>query len=118
MRHHRAFPPIRSPAMRTDLQLHHDTGRQRYEAQAGGATLGYVEYRSGADGALVLTHTVVRPEYEGQGVGGFLARGVLDAARAAGRSVMPECSFITAYLRRHPADLALVPPATRQALGL
>ena len=103
--------------MRTDLQLHHAAEHQRYEAQAGGATLGYVEYRTDADGARVFTHTVVQPEYEGQGVGGFLARGVLDAARAEGRLVVPECSFIAAYLRRHPDDLALVRPDARQALG-
>ncbi|MES2188145.1 MAG: GNAT family N-acetyltransferase [Pseudomonadota bacterium] len=103
--------------MRTDLQLHHDTSRHRYEARAGEDTLGYVEYRTEGD-AIVFTHTVVQPEAEGQGVGGFLARGVLDAARAANRQVVPECSFIAAYLRRHPDDLALVRPETRRSFDL
>lgn len=44
--------------------------------------------------------------------------GRLDAARASGRTVVPRCSFIAAYLRRHPDELALVRPEVRRELGL
>jgi len=54
-----------------------------------------------------VTHTVVEPEFEGRGVGGRLARGALDLIRSSGSRVVPLCTFMAAYIERHPdyADL-------------
>ena len=51
-------------------------------------------------GRIVFTHTVVQPEFEGQGLGTRLARFVLDDAVARGERIVPECPFIAAYLAR------------------
>lgn len=58
--------------------------------------------------AVVFTHTSVPPELAGQGIGSRLIAGALAQVRAAGLKVVPACSFVAAYVQRHPAaaDLA------------
>ena len=70
---------------------------------------GFVEYRFAGEGRIVLTHTEVDERFEGHGLGGRLAEGVLDDARAHGWQVVPRCPFIADYIRRHPdyADLTM-----------
>lgn len=58
-------------------------GAGRFEAWSDGALAGFAEYLR-SDGLVVYPHTVVEPAYEGQGVGGALARAALDDARARG----------------------------------
>ena len=63
---------------------------------------------------IVFFHTEVRPEYEGQGLGGRLAAHALDSALASGRAVVALCPYIKAYVQRHPeAYAAHVVPATQ-----
>jgi hypothetical protein len=54
------------------------------------------------EGKIVFTHTGVPPALEGQGIGSRLARAGLDHARAQGLKVVPLCSFIAAYIQKHP----------------
>ena len=86
--------------------------RSRFEARVGGQLLGFVDYRL-LTGRITFIHTQVLPEAEGRGVGGQLARSVLDEARARGLRVRPLCPFIAAWMRRHPeyADLVAETPA-------
>ena len=51
---------------------------------------------------VVFEHTVVPAEAEGLGVGGALVRTALDWARAERLDVTPQCSFVRAWLTRHP----------------
>lgn len=59
------------------------------------------------DGVLVFTHTKIEEAFGGQGMGGLLAKGALDDVRTRGLKVVPECSFIKAWIDKHPdyADL-------------
>ena len=50
---------------------------------------------------LTFTHTDVPEALAGQGVGSRLAKGALDAVRAAGQKVVPVCPFIAAYIKKH-----------------
>ncbi|QTE29586.1 GNAT family N-acetyltransferase [Pengzhenrongella sicca] len=89
----------------------------RFEARADdGAVVGYVSYdgQAGGPGVVVVIHTIVEPAFEGQGVGGRLVRGTLDLIRASGRTVVPLCPFVSAYLRRHPDYQDLVAPDSEQ----
>lgn len=54
------------------------------------------------DGVIRLLHTAVDDAYEGQGVGGALARRALDDARRDGLQVDPQCGFVASYIERHP----------------
>jgi len=51
---------------------------------------------------VTFTHTDVPTALSGKGVGSRLAKGALDAVRAAGLKVVAKCPFIAAYLKRHP----------------
>jgi predicted GNAT family acetyltransferase len=89
----------------------------RFEILVDGEVAGFVEYhRRGA--VVSLNHTVIDPTFEGRGLGSALARGVLDAIRAEGGSVLPFCPFIRAYIQRHHEYLDLVPPDQRARFTL
>lgn len=57
-------------------------------------------YRLDGD-RLVLEHTVVPDALGGKGIGGQLVRAALDRARTDRLTVVPECEFARAWLRRH-----------------
>ena len=59
------------------------------------------------DGVASMHHTYVPPSLEGRGIAGQLVAAALAHARAAGWRVRPTCSYVAAYMRRHPetADL-------------
>jgi predicted GNAT family acetyltransferase len=79
--------------------------RQRFELHLDGH-VAFANYLR-SDGALTVLHTEVPKELEGRGIGSKLVRGLLDIARAEGAKVRPLCSFVAAYMARHPeyADL-------------
>lgn len=79
----------------------------RYEALRGGERLGVSTYIL-EPGVITFTHTETDPRYEGEGVGGALARGVLDDARARGLKVRAVCPFIGGWIQRHPEYQDLV----------
>jgi predicted GNAT family acetyltransferase len=61
---------------------------------------------------VTFTHTDVPAALSGKGVGSRLAKGALDAVRAAGLKVVAKCPFIAAYLKKHPEyDDLLTPDA-------
>ncbi len=59
---------------------------------------------------LVLHHTAVPPALQGRGLAAALVQAALDWARAEGLVVRPACSYVAAYLRRHPAQQDLLAP--------
>ena len=74
---------------------------ERYELLVGGSAAGAIAYRS-RPGRVVMLHTEVDPQHEGEGLGSRLVAGALDDVRARGLSVTPLCPFVAAYIRRHP----------------
>jgi predicted GNAT family acetyltransferase len=94
----------------TEIRVADNPERRRYEALVDGALAGYVFYQQ-REGELVLIHTEVRDEFEGQGVGSRLAAGTLDDIRARGLRIRPVCPFITGYIERHPEYSDLVRPS-------
>lgn len=91
----------------SDVEIRNNSAENRYEAWLDGELAGFAEYQL-RPGSIVFTHTEVDDAFEGQGVGGALARGALDDVRAAGdRDVVPRCPFIKGYIDKHPeyADL-------------
>jgi predicted GNAT family acetyltransferase len=80
--------------------------QHRFEMDAGTDTA--VAYYGLAPGVITFTHTEVPAALWGQGIGSRLVRGALEAARAQGLKVVPRCSFVSAYLGKHPEFSDLV----------
>ncbi len=90
-----------------EIQVADNSAERRYEALIDGTVAGCVFYDE-RPGSIVLIHTEVGAEWEGQGVGSRLAAGTLDDIRARGLSVVPVCRFIAGYIERHPEYQDLV----------
>jgi predicted GNAT family acetyltransferase len=82
--------------------MEHDEENQCFRT-TDGAVLSYTV----RDGSHHFDHTVVPPQLRGQGVAGKLASAALEHARKNDWRVVPDCSYIDTYIRRHPeyADL-------------
>jgi predicted GNAT family acetyltransferase len=50
----------------------------------------------------VFTHTEVPPQDEGRGYAGQVVKAALDDTRRAGFKIQPACSYVVAFVRRHP----------------
>ncbi|WP_344822331.1 GNAT family N-acetyltransferase [Actinocorallia longicatena] len=87
-------------------EVTNNTARSRYEISVDGAVAGYSQYVM-KDGAVVFTHTEIDMDYEGQGLGSKLVRGMLADVRERGLKMVPQCPFVKEYVKKHPeyADL-------------
>ncbi len=85
--------------METPVQVTHHAAAHRYEAVVDGYR-SICEYEL-VDGQMIFTHTVVPPELRGRGVAELLVRAALADARAAGRQVVPKCSYVAKFIERH-----------------
>jgi predicted GNAT family acetyltransferase len=77
-----------------------NTDQNRFEIAVDGEVAGFAEYRRDGD-VVDITHTEIGDAYEGQGLGGKLARGALDLVRASGAKVVPSCPFIKGWIDKH-----------------
>lgn len=93
-----------------ELDVRNVPDRSRYEAYTEGTLAGYAFYKL-ADSRVVFTHTVIEPAYEGQGVGSTLVRRALEDVRDRQLSASARCSFVQAWVARHPEYADVVPNA-------
>lgn len=82
------------------MSVTHNGAESRYEMKADHG-LALAVYRQQGD-ARIFTHTEVPPEDEGKGLGAKLVRAALEDTRKQGFKIVPACSFVVAYVRRHP----------------
>ncbi len=86
----------------SDTQVTKNDDRNRFEIHTDdGRLAGFTEYAPG-DGVRDFVHTVVKDEFEGQGIAGKLARGALDQTRAEGLKIIATCPFIKGWIGKHP----------------
>jgi len=95
-------------------QVRDNPAESRYEVFSDGRLAGFAQYVL-RDDRITMFHTEVEPAFEGEGLGGELAREALDDVRARGLMVEPLCPFIASFIRHHPdAYLDLVVPELRE----
>ena len=82
------------------MTVRHNEVAHRYEIDAPhGLAIAVYHDR---DGSRIFTHTEVPPADEGRGLGAKLVRAALDDTKAQGLKIVPACSFVEAFVRRHP----------------
>ncbi len=86
--------------MNESVTVRHRPEAHRFEAELPQGTA-VCAYRL-QDGVMLLTHTEVPAALEGRGIAARLVAAALDWARAQGLRVRPLCSYVAAYMRRHP----------------
>jgi hypothetical protein len=72
----------------------------RFEVAVDGG-VGFLRYKIEAD-TILLLHVEVPPEARGHGVAAELSRAALEFAKERGLKAIPVCSYVAAYMRRHP----------------
>ncbi|ARU06413.1 hypothetical protein CCO03_18670 [Comamonas serinivorans] len=89
------LPPIvlNEAAQRFELHLDGFTAYEAFERFPGG---------------INYLHTVVPEQLSGRGIGGAIARHVLDYAAEHQLQVIPTCVFIRGYIEKHPEYQRLV----------
>lgn len=78
----------------------------QYEARIEGHLARLVYERRGD--TIYLTHAETPPPISGRGIGSRVVQAALDDARARRLRVVPRCTFVRAYVERHPEYRDLV----------
>jgi predicted GNAT family acetyltransferase len=92
---------------RRTLTVRHNAGAQRFEADVDGG-IARADYRLHGD-VMRIVHTEVPHGCEGRGFAAQVVRAALEHARERGLRVLPLCSYVRSYMRRHPETLDLLP---------
>jgi predicted GNAT family acetyltransferase len=86
------------------IEVVHNQAAERFEAVVEGR-LAKANYR--LDGNVMrMVHTEVPRELQGRGIAAALVKAALGHAREHGLKVAPVCSYVRAYMRRHPETAA------------
>ncbi len=97
-----------SPALPT---VTHDIARRRFELSPDGGPPAFLRYEHEGD-RVAFCHTEVPAEMRHRGIAGILTRAALDEARRAGWTIVPRCTYVAGFLRRHPEYATLSYPRT------
>jgi hypothetical protein len=89
------------------VTVDHEPGLSRFAIRVDGEPAGEASYRLD-DGVMLMHHTAIDPDRQGQGLAAVLVKAALDHARAEGWRVRASCSYVATYLRRHPEERDLL----------
>lgn len=87
---------------------------KQYLITVDGENAGFADYVDAGD-QRIFHHTVIDKAFGGRGLGTTLIAAALQDTRAAGKRIVPTCSFVEVYLTKHPEYADLVDPVTEQA---
>ncbi len=83
-------------------EVRNDTEQQQYSLVEDGEVIGLAAYEIDGD-TIRFVHTEVDPEHRGGGHASMLVQAALDDVRASStRTVVPQCSYVHAWIDRHP----------------
>ena len=82
------------------IAIDHQSDRQRFVAIVEGQEC-VVDYQISGN-TMTITHTGVPASLGGRGIASQLARFALDVAKREGWRVVPACSYVAAWIEKHP----------------
>lgn len=89
--------------MNENYSIRHVADKYRYELLDGDHLVGTAGYLPDSeDRVWDFNSTHVSSEYEGQGLAAKLVNYALSDAKANGHEIKATCSYVVAYLRKHP----------------
>lgn len=88
-----------------ELEVTHNPAENRFKSWIDGQ-LSKLDYKEDDD-TIVMMHVGVNPEHRGQGVAGKLTKAGLEYAKEKSLRVIPMCSYVGVYIRRHPEYIEL-----------
>lgn len=94
--------------MSSPLPIVHNVSLRLFEDQIGDGPSPFLSYTFEGD-CVVFDHTFVPEALRGRGIAAKLARAALEEARQRRWKVVPRCSYVAAFINRHPefADLVV-----------
>jgi predicted GNAT family acetyltransferase len=95
-----------------DIKVENNAAAQQYEAHID-RHLAVAEYRITGN-TITFTHTEVPSSLRGRGIASKLIQTALEDARAEELMVVPLCSFVAGYIRKHPEYMPLLSPNSRR----
>jgi uncharacterized protein len=87
--------------MAMSATVRNNTARSRFELDVDGGGVAVADYKVDGD-VITFKHTEVPPRARGAGVASRLIAGALETVRTQGLKVVARCSFVRAYLAKHP----------------
>lgn len=92
-----------------EIEVEHDTDRERFVVALGDGSEAYLEYRTREDGSLDYSGTFVPEAHRGRGIAEQLVVHALEHAREAGRRIVPSCPYVRHVVEEeHPEYGSLV----------
>ena len=82
------------------VSVRHNAAQHRYELDTDHGVAVAVYHEQGD--RMVFTHTEVPRADEGKGIAASLMKEALSDGRRRGFKIVPVCSYVVAYVRRHP----------------
>ena len=82
------------------MNVSHNSQRSRFELEQDGQ-VAVADYDLDGN-VMTVTHVIVPPAPRGGGLATSLAAEVVAHARRENLKIIPQCSFMVAYVQRHP----------------
>lgn len=80
----------------------HEKDKKRFALYDGESEIGYLSYTEQAPGVISADHTIVHPEYEGQGHAGRLLDAIVAYAREENLKIIPICAYVKKRFNEDP----------------
>ena len=89
----------------------------RYQILVDEAVVGFTDYHDDGE-QRTFPHTVIDEDQRGQGLASTLIREALEATRATGKSVIPQCPAVAGFIAKHSEYHDLVAADRRAEFGI
>lgn len=84
-----------------ELTVRHEPSAQRFAVRLNNK-IAYLSYEKHSRKTLDYAHVYVPPEFRRQGIAARITKTALEYARKNGFLVIPSCSYVDYFLRKHP----------------